>query len=584
MMRVPTMTVLALGWLGPVVFADDSGWKAAEVPKAIPAPKPVDKPVALAPVAAPAAETVWRTAAPVVVAITPSPATSPAVPDPLFKPATLPSTSLEPLTPPALLPTVEAERTPKTPPGPSASAEPNYPSELPELPKVELPKLPQPEPLPAPRAVPGSSPRPICNDTPITGTTLQRVSAVTPAEAGIPVRHHVFGSEPVRLSHDFLFRDLFGLDLLTHNPRAAGAITAAGTPEDTMFVQAEYLLWWANKPNIPVLATTNTLGQPGFLGEPGTQTLSGPGTFGPGLRDGFRIRAGGWWDECGLRGIDAGFFFLGRRSESVSFDSAQFPVISRPIFAPNINREFAEDVAVPNVISGRLDITTDSYLWGADVNFRKALCRTCDRTTGWYAGYRHLNLTESLTIAESLIVTGPGTDDPIGTRSFVQDRFETRNRFHGGQVGGFWTRKLGRFDWDTRAGIALGTTVQTVEIDGLQQRTRPGQALENFRGGLLATGPNLGTFTQSEFSVVPEITTNLGYRVTPNLRLSVGYNFLYWSNVVRPGDQIDRVVDLALVPNPPGGVVPTANPRPLPTFRQSDFWAHGVQFGIDYRW
>jgi len=167
---------------------------------------------------------------------------------------------------------------------------------------------------------------------------------------------------------------------------------------------------------------------------------------------------------------------------------------------------------------------------------------------------------------------------------FVQDRFETRNRFHGGQVGGFWNRKLGQFDVDVRAGIALGTTAQTVEIDGLQRRTRPGQALETFRGGLLATGPNLGRFTQNEFSVVPEITANLGYRITPNLRVSVGYNFLYWSNVVRPGDQIDRVVDVALVPNPPVGVAPTANPRPLPTFRQSDFWAHGVQFGVEFRW
>ena len=587
MKRVRTISVFALGWLGSATSADDLGWKAAAVPPVVAAPKGIDKPLPSPLDVVPATDVPWKTAAPTIpIVILPS---QPEVssPDPLLRPAALPQPSqsggLEPLAPPALLPPVEREAVPILPAGPRVAGEPRFPTELPALPMSELPKPPVAESLPPPRPVLG--PKPVCNDAPtgsIPSASLQRASAVTPAEAGIPVRRHVFGSPPVRLSHDYLFRDLFGLDLLTRGPNAARAI-----PEDSFFVQAEYLLWWANRANIPVLATTNRLAPTAILGQPGTQSLLGPGTFGPELRDGFRIRGGAWLDDCGLRGIDAGYFFLGRRSESASFDSTQFPVINRPFFAPNIGREFAELVAQPNRLTGRIDITADTFLWGADVNFRKALCRTCDRTTGWFAGYRHLNLSERLTISETLDVIGPGEQDPIGTRVFVRDRFETRNRFHGGQIGGFWNRRLGQFDWDLRAGIALGSTLQTVEIEGLQQRTRPGEATENFRGGLLATGPNLGTFTQSKFSVVPEITTNLGYRVLPNLRLSVGYNFLYWSNVVRPGDQIDRVVDLALVPNfvpNPPGIAPTANPRPLPTFRQSDFWAHGVQFGVEYRW
>ena len=588
MKRVRTMTVLALGWLGPAALADDFGWKTADKPVVVPAPKPASVPVTILP-APPAPDLPWKTAQPPAASILPPVKLETTAPDPLFRPVPVPASQsggLEPLTPPAVLPPLETK--PVGPVGPRIAGELQYPVELPDLPTPDLPKPPVAEPLPPPRPIAEPTiPKPIVNDAPtgpIAGATLLRASAVTPQEAGVPVRRHVFGSKPVQLSRDGLFTDFFGFDLLTREPNAVAAIPDAGPPEDSFFVQAEYLLWWANKPNIPLLATTNSFGQPGFAGQPGTQNLLGPGTFGPGLRDGFRIRAGGWLDECGLRGVDAGFFFLGRRSESASFDSGQFPVITRPIFAPNFNGEFGEIVALPNLSTGRLDITTDSFLWGADVNFRKALCRTCDRTTGWYAGYRHLNLTESLTIAETITAAGPLTSDPIGTQVFVQDRFETRNRFHGGQVGGFWNRKLGQFDVDVRAGIALGTTAQTVEIDGLQRRTRPGQALETFRGGLLATGPNLGRFTQNEFSVVPEITANLGYRITPNLRVSVGYNFLYWSNVVRPGDQIDRVVDVALVPNPPVGVAPTANPRPLPTFRQSDFWAHGVQFGVEFRW
>jgi hypothetical protein len=104
-----------------------------------------------------------------------------------------------------------------------------------------------------------------------------------------------------------------------------------------------------------------------------------------------------------------------------------------------------------------------------------------------------------------------------------------------------------------------------------------------FRGGLLAAGPNLGTFTRDQFSVVPEVTVNLGFRVTPNLKAYVGYNFLYWSNVIRPGDQIDGVVDLSFVPNGPV-VQPSGLNRPRPPFKQSDLWITGIQFGLEGRW
>ena len=74
----------------------------------------------------------------------------------------------------------------------------------------------------------------------------------------------------------------------------------------------------------------------------------------------------------------------------------------------------------------------------------------------------------------------------------------------------------------------------------------------------------------------------VGYQLTPHVRTFVGYNCLYWTNTLRPGDQIDRVVDLSFVPNfAAGGTV--AN-RPLPTFRQADVWAQGVQFGVEARW
>jgi len=83
--------------------------------------------------------------------------------------------------------------------------------------------------------------------------------------------------------------------------------------------------------------------------------------------------------------------------------------------------------------------------------------------------------------------------------------------------------------------------------------------------------------------VAPEATINLGYWVLPRLKLYAGYNFIFWSNVIRPGDQIDHVVDLTFVPNSPP-VAASGQLHPQPLFRQSNLWVTGVQFGVEWRW
>ena len=39
----------------------------------------------------------------------------------------------------------------------------------------------------------------------------------------------------------------------------------------------------------------------------------------------------------------------------------------------------------------------------------------------------------------------------------------------------------------------------------------------------------------------------LGYQLTETVRLYAGYNFLYWTNVARPGAQIDRNLDVGFL-------------------------------------
>ena len=59
---------------------------------------------------------------------------------------------------------------------------------------------------------------------------------------------------------------------------------------------------------------------------------------------------------------------------------------------------------------------------------------------------------------------------------------------------------------------------------------------------------------------------------------------MYWSTVARAGDQIDTNIDPQQGPQftnvvPPAGLKP-APPEPM---RMTDYWAQGVNLGLDYK-
>src|SRR5262249_39230828 len=99
-----------------------------------------------------------------------------------------------------------------------------------------------------------------------------------------------------------------------------------------------------------------------------------------------------------------------------------------------------------------------------------------------------------------------------------------------------------------------------------------------------ALATNSGRFTRGAFAVAPEVSVRLGVEIFGRARLFVGYNFLYLSEVARPGDQIDRNV------NPTGMPLSTRSgfffgpPLPAFAFQSADFWAQGLMFGLEYRY
>lgn len=377
-------------------------------------------------------------------------------------------------------------------------------------------------------------------------------------------------------------------------------------PAPRFYVRGEYLLWAIKDDHAPPLVTTGDFGFASFV--PGNVSLPGALNrgdtvvlFGGDVTNnpfqGGRFTAGMYLNDCGSKAIEVGGFFLGQRQADFAVSSAQVPFLGRPFFAanpgpaPDFPREFLEVVAAPGTQVGSVRINAPSRLYGLNADLVCKLCCGCDYRVNAFGGARYLNLQESLSITEDNVLIRPAANFPAGTRFIVNDTFSTRNQFYGADVGVNGRCQFGRFDLDGFARIALGSTRQTVDISGSQTVIQPGGRTSNFVGGLLALPSNIGSFSRDRFSVVPELGFTLGYNVTDQVRLSVGYNFLYWSSVVRPGGQINRNLDILQIPNftappsPPfGPTLPTTPVRqPQFKFEDTDFWAHGLTVGVEIR-
>ncbi|MBI2808475.1 MAG: BBP7 family outer membrane beta-barrel protein [Planctomycetes bacterium] len=361
------------------------------------------------------------------------------------------------------------------------------------------------------------------------------------------------------------------------------------------YVAGEWLYWTARGFYLPPLVTTASP-----LDDPATRAALGLGTtrllYGAenalnGLRPGARFTLGYNFDPDGVSAIEGNFFFLAPKKYTIIFGSDAFPVIGRPFFNLNTGGQDRELTTTPEFNQGTLHVRTANSLFGAEINKRTLLCCGCDYQVTGLVGFRYLDLSDRLGIDEYVTFTGnvPGVNGnpPVasaGDRVNVFDRFDTRNRFYGGQVGVAGNWGLGRWSLGGSVKLALGATQQSIDIDGGQTVTRANGAVQNFRGGLYALQSNIGNHSQTRFSVVPEFGLKIGCQLTDNLRLYAGYDFLYWHSVVRPGDQIDQTLDFNTIPNRGQDLPGVTQVRPRVPFHTSSFWAHGLNAGLEFRY
>jgi hypothetical protein len=365
-----------------------------------------------------------------------------------------------------------------------------------------------------------------------------------------------------------------------------------GPQGQRVWLSAEYLLWWTKSDHLPPLLTTGPAtdgAAAGVIGQPNTIVLFGDGGIHGGARSGFRFDAGLWLDDlCHEEALEFGGFLLSHRNTNFQANSAQFGgVLTRPFFNLNAGAEDVERIAFPGLASGSASIASPSNLWGLEANYRCNVCCDCNSRVDAFVGYRYIDLDESLSITENLFGANGG-------RAAAIDSFRGHTQFNGAQLGlDADCYRTGPWTVNVKGKLGLGDSHETVTIFGDQVVVSTTGVVTHRLGGLYTAGPNpangtpgnIGRFERDRFSVVPELDLSLSYQLTDNCRIFGGWDFLYWSNVVRPGGQIDRQVDVTNVPNlAAGGVLPTGLNKPGVLFKETDFWASGLHLGVEFRY
>jgi hypothetical protein len=252
--------------------------------------------------------------------------------------------------------------------------------------------------------------------------------------------------------------------------------------------------------------------------------------------------------------------------------------VARPFINAETGNEDSSLISFPGRVIGQVVANATTSFQSADALLRGQLSDRCCRRFDWLLGYRFTRLDDDLVISDSFVSLDPSSGLPPGSTLSSFDKFDTTNKFNGLLLGIDGRFQRARWTFDVAAKVALGNVRSQVLIDGSTTTVSGGESATT-AGGLLALPSNIGNYTKDNFAVIPEVKLTASAELGHCWRATFGYTLLYWSRVARPGDQIDRTVNLSQLP--PGPLVGPL--RPEFAFVFTDFWAQGLTFGLEHQ-
>ena len=363
-----------------------------------------------------------------------------------------------------------------------------------------------------------------------------------------------------------------------------------------LWLAPELLLWSTSGNSLPALVTSSPAGtsaaQAGVIGQPGTTILSGndwaPGTF----RPGGRITVGYWLDPTQHDGIDAQYFQLADATSTGTFTNQGGAVLlGRPYVDATTGQQAAVLLPPPNtlpadpaLLSRAITATQDTSWQGFDLLYRRSL--SCDLLhRRWLVGgYRFLQLNDNLSVIDQSTVSTGAVGGFPSTSILATDLFSARTQFHGGELGLIEKWWYERWGFQLLGKMALGGSFYDTDIGGLTTTTVTPSAggtpsATSTAGSVFSQPTNIGNYGSSSFAAVGELGATVDWAIWSQCRLSVGYTFLWWSQVARAAAQVDPTVNATQFP--PGTLSGPA--APAYHLRTTDFWGQGLNLGFEYQ-
>lgn len=355
-------------------------------------------------------------------------------------------------------------------------------------------------------------------------------------------------------------------------------------PPSRWQVGADYMVFWLNQASFPILVTTGRVSDPlpGALGQPGTRILQrGPYDHNEGSAG--RVSLLYWIDPDRTLDLEGNFFGAEQQSlfYSIGSNNNGSPLLARPFFdiQPAVNSQSAVPRSFPGLLAGNINFTYMTRLMGAEANARYDM-----QGWGWQNGisFSVLSGMRFLRLDEKYVSYDNTVQLPAGTASSFtfSDNFTTYNTFIGGQVGG----RL-RLRWDSdlfvdlEGKFAIGPNFQRVNISGLtNQYDAAGNLVATGNQGLYAQPTNVGTYDSSGLAFLPEVAVNFNWDIAEFLRFKVGYTYFSMNRAVRPGDQINQVVNIQAI----GQTNPIPPLEPQFYRRESVIWFQAINVGLEF--
>jgi hypothetical protein len=355
------------------------------------------------------------------------------------------------------------------------------------------------------------------------------------------------------------------------------------------WLTANYAAIFIKPMNIAVpLATTGSLADasPAAIGQPNTTILTG-NTFQFGMLSGIQTDAGVFLDSEGCWALQwSGLFVVPAHARSqFSSDATGNPLIARPIFNTNtgINQVLVD--SIPGSVAGAINIDARTAFFDTEANLTYR-CKSVEKShADLLCGFRYMHLAEDLRILDQLTPLVPGvltfeTGPANPPNSLVDfDRFSTANNFFGLQLGGLCALEQGRWFCAGWGKAGLGVTNQMAFVNGSTALVTP-TGRQFAGGGVLAVPTNMGQYSRNVLGFVPEGGLTLGVNVTAHVQLTLGYSFLYWNNVIRPGTLLNSTINPTQIPTTSGFGTATGPASPQFQFVSDTFWMHNVTCGV----